>query len=174
MTEAEIQNALWRECGSKRHRLIVPNVTLFGWESDLVSVTVKDMLCEYEIKCSRADFRKDLKKIRHRILEERLVNECERGPAYLFYVMPRDLVSVSEIPKYAGLIYSHPVFQVMRNAPRLHGNKITDHYRRWLERSITLRYWKRRLKSVDQGTAEDTNEDFTDTTSALPRLGRYS
>lgn len=155
MTEAEIQNALYYETLRKRHRLAVPNVHVLGWESDMVSVTKHDLLVEYEIKCSRSDFHADRKKIRHRILDGGVISDLERGAAYFYYVTPRDLVTAAEVPWYAGLIYSHPVMQIVKRAPKLHDQKLRDSQRRWLERSLTARYWKRRLRSLDEGENDE-------------------
>lgn len=146
MCERLIQNKLYVEFESRRHRLIVPNTTLLGWESDLVSVTAAGFLCEYEIKISRSDFRADLKKIRHRILDASMINEKHRGPAYFYYAVPCDMVGVEELPEYAGLIYVHPILQIIKKAPRLNKGKITEHQVAWLQRSIMARFWKERLK----------------------------
>lgn len=170
MTETEIQNALWRECEAKRHRLVVPNVHVLGWESDLLSVTKNDLICEYEIKCSRSDFRADRYKIRHRIMDSGVIAELERGAAYFYYVTPRDLVRASEVPWYAGLIYSHPVMQTVKKPPRLHTRKISEHQRRWLERSLTMRYWMRRLRSLDQGASEDALRESDGAEGSLAHL----
>lgn len=149
MTEAEIQDALYIEFDRRRHHLIVPNVCMFGWESDLVSVTAAGFVCEYEIKCSRSDFKADMKKYRHRHLIDphREQITLQKMPAYFYYVTPRDLISKSDLPAHAGLIYSHPMLQIVHPAPRLHANKITPHQEQWLFRSMAARYWRHRLKA---------------------------
>lgn len=81
MTEAEIQDALYIEFDRRRHHLIVPNVCMFGWESDLVSVTAAGFVCEYEIKCSRSDFKADMKKLRHALFRGELPAWKEKGPS---------------------------------------------------------------------------------------------
>lgn len=111
----------------------------------MISVTKAGLIVEYEIKISRSDFRADFKKIRHRILDSRKINEPHRGAAYFYYAVPRDLVRTTEVPDHAGLIYCDPVFQIVKQAPRLHSNKITDHQRQWLERSLLHRYWRERI-----------------------------
>lgn len=146
MNERLIQNVLWKDCDSRRHRFMTPNTTMFGWESDMISVTKAGLIVEYEIKISRGDFRADFKKIRHRILDSKLLNEPHRGPAYFYYAVPRDLVAVNEVPAHAGLIYTTSMFQIVKPAPRLHSNKITDGQRQWLERSLIHRYWRERLQ----------------------------
>lgn len=112
----------------------------------MIAVTKAGLAIEYEIKISRGDFRADFKKIRHRILDATKINEPYRGAAYFYYVVPRDLVTIGEVPNHAGLIYAYPVFQIVKPAPRVHSNKITDSQRQWLERSLIHRYWRERLK----------------------------
>lgn len=146
MNERLIQNLIWKDCDRRRHRLMTPNTTLLGWESDMISVTKAGLIVEYEVKISRGDFRADFKKIRHRILDTAQIGEQHRGATYFYYVVPRDMVSVAEVPEHAGLIYAHPVFQIVKPAPRLHSNKITDHQRQWLERSLIHRYWRERIQ----------------------------
>jgi hypothetical protein len=157
-SERSIQEALYFYCNRKHHRLIVPNVQLLGWESDFVSVTANDYLCEYEIKISRSDFRKDLLKTRHHRLINTLriktapqlgwIPDKQRlGAVYLYYVTPADLVKVEEVPEHAGLltVSRGPYPIVVKPAPRLHNNKLTDRQRCWLERSLTARYWNNRI-----------------------------
>lgn len=152
MPEADCQNALYRWCDHKRHRHIVPNVTVFGWESDLVSVTKAGLICEYEIKCSRSDFLQDKKKYRHRHFTEGLQAKYpgHHVPAYFFYALTRDVkYEEPEIPEYAGLliIHSAALVTLAKPAPRLHKRGMTDPERQWLERSIINRYWKHRLRN---------------------------
>lgn len=145
-SEADIQDRLYIEFNRRGHTMVVPNVQMFGWESDLVSMTTAAYLCEYEIKISRADFRVDAKKIRHRILDGSLINERKRGPAFFYYVVPRDLIAPQDVPSYAGLIYSHPMMQIVKPAPKLHRDKATEYQQQWLFRSMNARYWRYRLR----------------------------
>ncbi len=119
----------------------------------MIAATKAGLLIEYEIKISRSDFRADFKKIRHRILDARKIGEQYRGAAYFYYVVPRDLVRIDEVPPHAGLIYCAPLFQIVKPAPRLHSNKITDGQRQWLERSLIHRYWRERLRTDASSSA---------------------
>jgi hypothetical protein len=149
-----MQDALYFFCNLKRHRFMVPNVQVFGWESDLVSVTRDDYVYEYEIKISRKDFLLDLTKHRHSHLtrvhagESGLWPGVQRGANYLFYAAPESLLTVNEIPSHAGLIVvtDSGLTEVARPAPKLHKHKLPEHSRQWLERSITQRFWSARLK----------------------------
>lgn len=144
MTEALCQNALFRWCDRKRHRHIVPNVTIFGWESDLVSVTKAGLICEFEIKCSRADFMQDRKKVRHQYLSTLDPKNMETTfPSYFYYALRQEVsFSDEEIPEHAGMLLIHGKRLVTVIKPTL-----TDNQRQWLERSIIHRYWKHRLQN---------------------------
>lgn len=147
MNERLIQNLIWKDIADKYrgyYGIVAPNCTLFGWESDLIQVTRKNLVIEYEIKISRSDFRADLKKIRHRILS--LIKEYERGPSYFYYVTPRDLIDPSEVPEHAGLIYAHPVYQQVKAAPKLHSIELGEKQRQRLQLNMIARYWRERIR----------------------------
>lgn len=147
MNERSMQNRLYADLISRKHRFIVPSTTVLGWESDLVSVTGAGFICEYEIKISRSDFKADLKKSRHRRLSQDATRPYYRGPAYFYYAVPRDMVRIDEVPDYAGLIFVYPMMQIIKKAPRLNKNKISQMQVAWLQRSIMARFWKERLKN---------------------------
>lgn len=54
--------------------------------------------------------------------------EHYRRPNYFYYAVPQDLVSVDEIPPYAGLIYvtEYGSLRTVKKAPLLHKEKYTD------------------------------------------------
>ena len=62
-SERRIQDQLYRHLWQKGHHEISPNVYLYEWESDMVSLTKAGYLNEYEIKISRSDFLADKKKV---------------------------------------------------------------------------------------------------------------
>lgn len=151
VSERSLQNALYRDLYARRHNLIAPNVDLFGWECDLVSVTPTNLICEYEIKCTRSDFKADFnKEAKHSILRLRASPEQSMMPAYFYYAVPRDLIDKSEVPDYAGLIYVYPVLQYIKKAPRLHREKITESHVRRIHRGLMYRFWRERLAVTDK------------------------
>src|SRR5688500_4528407 len=96
-TERTIQNALYCHCAIKRHELIVPNSGLFGWESDLISVTKAGFIYEFEIKITRSDFRADAKKTRTGFMVNPERTRWGRPASranYFYYVTPPGLVTV--------------------------------------------------------------------------------
>ena len=84
----------------KGHQFIIPNVYIHkSYEIDVFSAKRNDLFDD-EVKISRPDYFKDLKKGKHKLIE--------RGsyPANFFsYVCPEGLISVKEVPKYAGLYW---------------------------------------------------------------------
>lgn len=148
--ESELQDEVFIYASLKGHRYIVPNVAIFGWETDMISLNKSNLLTEFEIKCSRSDFKADLKKFRHRHLSDpnRTRVTLQHLPSYFFYVTPRGLLKPKEIPEYAGLITLQRfcMARIEKRAPRLHKEVITEYQRQWLERSITHRYWRLRMK----------------------------
>ena len=159
VTEATIQNVLWQELQTKQI-LVTPNVFLYGWESDLIGVTGVGFVHEYEIKISKADFKQDAKKHKHWNLKSGF-NSCN----YFWYVCPKDMIDITEVPDHTGLIYIVPnkyntrrqtgygsfcrpdnTFEIIKQAPRLHVGKISDKHKDYLSRGLMLRYWSMRIK----------------------------
>lgn len=102
MNEDKIQNALHHHCLCKQNRFAIPNAYLYHNESDLLSVSRSGYVQEYEIKISKADFRADFKKYRHREYQN---PGFDRGPAYFSYVAPEGIIEVKDLPEYAGLLH---------------------------------------------------------------------
>jgi hypothetical protein len=123
---------------------------------------VTTVVCEYEIKITRKDFRADLLKSRHQKLAglnhdpiPGWWHDNRKGPSYLYYAAPSDLLTIGDIPAHAGLIVisDSGVASIVRPAPKLHKDKLPDHHRQWLERSLTCRYWNARLRGfADAGS----------------------
>ena len=106
------------------------------WESDYLHITKSGYAYECEVKISRSDFFNDKKKIdKHQILEGTYKlhgweKEQPPKPNYFYYAVPKDLVNVSEIPDYAGLIYidldEWPYVKIVKQAPKLHSDKFDE------------------------------------------------
>jgi len=158
MCEHHIQRALWI-----RHRggasCILPNYTPIGWqECDLFVVLKSGFSIEYEIKLSRADFKADFRK---RGKHSRLANRSScRLPTRFFYAMPEGLVSVEDIPDYAGLVYlrwssplpsrqTTPIVTVVRPAPRLSAERGLKNTVRDMRQTAYWRFWSERFAFED-------------------------
>lgn len=103
-----------------REGLVCPNYTPNGWwECDVFEMTKAGFFREYEIKLSLQDFRADRRKVsRHwngeivdgkfQMNEERkhdfLARGDSRGPVQFWFVAPRGIIPVEEVPEWAGLM----------------------------------------------------------------------
>jgi hypothetical protein len=99
-------NTLIEKTGDK----VFPNVYIGCFEADIMELTKSGYAVEYEVKITRADFHNDAKKqkvyatqppkSKYEILQEgKRVNR-------FYYIVPEGLITESEIPEFAGLIYA--------------------------------------------------------------------
>ncbi len=179
MNEREIQNYLHQYFTGRIYE--IPNVYLYDWESDFISVTRAGYIHEYEIKISKADFRNDTKSKPHKHevvqcgcrapkeFEQMYIEDYEKlglseippwisrqmtadnkiigkRPNYFWYVCPPELIT--NVPDYAGLIYCKPYLSIMKPAPLLHKEKISNAMEKKILSSLYFRYWKLRLEKA--------------------------
>jgi hypothetical protein len=132
------------------HRYHVTNVYIFrhDWESDYFSIARTGMAYEVEVKVSLSDFRADFKKPKHRLMSDYKsgyiitrghehhvswnpeikacwvnVQKIEEAkiPNRFYFCSPVDVIPVSEVPHYAGLIYVNDRHSmIIKQAPFLH------------------------------------------------------
>ena len=148
MSECKIQEALFHHVMCKRHVVAIPNTYLYANESDMLSIPKSGYVYEFEIKISRADFKADFKKPRHELY---LNKDYNKGPALFWYVVPYGLITVDEIPPYAGLIYcsSESYVQEIKKPERFKkSQKLTAEQILKLCGNLSFRYWmlKRELQ----------------------------
>lgn len=153
------------------HEWITPNVMLYAWESDLLTVTRDGLVCEVEIKCSRSDLRQDLRKPKHsqgmlmngsflekpsgvgRTRGERKEDQrrstgavrCRR-PNYFCFAMPCEVFRKGPrlvLPPYAGLytVDAHGRVFEERRPIQLHTERIGIEDLLDLARRMHHRYW---------------------------------
>lgn len=104
-------------------KYLINNLYVFSWESDYLALTKSGYWYEIEVKISRADFKADFKKIEK---HNQLANSNEYAtPNFYYYAVPENLISVEEVPEYAGLIYiKNGYFGTVKGAPMLHKTKL--------------------------------------------------
>lgn len=155
VTEGTIQAIMMhRAMEVTNHELVLTNTgahwgTFYAWEADLISVTKSGMIHEYEIKLNKYDYRADFgKAYKHHTLMGGETNK----PNYFWYVTFEFDI---EPPEYAGWIIvqdnDHHVgrwmreawngfeWHVMKDAPRLHGKKISQRQREAVGRLLSYR-----------------------------------
>jgi len=170
LNEFKIQNIIFNwAIRKKQHTIAVPNMYLYAWESDMLSITNSLYTHEYEIKTSLSDFKNDFNKASKHCM---LSGTLEDGrPAYFWYVCPCDLIDKSLIPDYAGLIYieTRNKPHVIKKAPRISRYKVTDTEMDKLLRGSMWRYWKMREKlnnyEKEHNTFIENDDKFTENDS---------
>ncbi|MBV9217680.1 MAG: hypothetical protein JO053_16040 [Acidobacteria bacterium] len=159
VNEAQIQLGLWHWLYNRGQRWACPNAckVFDTGECDLLTVMRSGLACEYEIKISRKDFRQDRRKPKFELFERRLAGHTTREPLrsgwkartltvpnFFFYVVPNKLVSVDEVPGFAGLIYVHDEerqrFTVAKKAARIHRDIIPD-LKLQMGQKLMFRFW---------------------------------
>lgn len=143
-----IEGAMVMYLYEKRHSPITTRFKGMGLqECDVLSISNSDYIYEYEIKVSRGDFKKDFTKKKH----EHVINENftrkKKGETqfnvcnYFSYVVPKGLVSVDEVPEYAGLIYMSDdfTFNIVKKPKLLHKTKATDSFIRKVAHNLSCK-----------------------------------
>lgn len=111
LSTSELQRLVGQQQVLKKHSPVCENIRFLpmsNFEADLLSVSSTGYYYEFEVKISRSDFLRDKTKgshfseLKHEIYATGL---DVRRPNYFSYVCPADLISVAEIPPYAGLYY---------------------------------------------------------------------
>lgn len=157
LDERRIQRCLfWRH--QSNARAILPNYEPPKWiwfECDVFVVTGDGYSIEYEIKLTVSDFKADRRKAwKHR----RLAGEYEGRfrPTRFFYVVPRGLIKLVDIPDYAGLVYVEIIGEppschecVVREAPRLSKTKVPEEMIAHMRDSAYSRAWRGRFAFDD-------------------------
>lgn len=132
----------------KGHSPISTHVTISQMsECDCISISKSDYIYEYEIKISRADFKKDFTKIKHTNIINENYTKVRKGetfyllPNYFSFVTPKDLIKIEEVPDYAGLIYMNEdgSFEVIRKPKLLHSTKANDLFIRKIAHNLTCK-----------------------------------
>jgi len=151
-TEASICSTLNNKYnGNSRYKLSNAFVFKQNWESDFFVLKENGYSYEFEVKISRSDFLNDKKKVdKHLILETgKYISIGSKGtfntqtkiwdykevktevaheyrPNKFYYVVPAGMISIDEIPAYAGLMYIDDYSQIttVKEAPFIHKLKL--------------------------------------------------
>lgn len=113
MTAADLTFAVMRDRWQRN--FVLPNYTPAGWwEADVFELTEAGYFREYEVKLTRADYRRDADKSREKwvargtyrtdVKHELLAGGSEKGPSRFWYVTPVGLIDKAELPEWAGLM----------------------------------------------------------------------
>lgn len=102
-TERNIQVALFQQF-SGSSKLMCPNIYLYnGFEADMLRITKNYYRYEYEIKCTRSDFKNEFKN-KHR-KHKWMAAGGTSGPNYYSFACPYGMIEKEELPEKYGLVY---------------------------------------------------------------------
>ena len=113
---------------------------------------------EFEIKSSRQDFLNDKKKTfwQGKPIDKHGTLEAGETMVYkFFFVTPEGMINDSDLPKHSGLITytikdDIPSFQIVKEAPALHNDKINDRTGRREARYLTPGEWQTIAKRLSE------------------------
>lgn len=89
------------------HKYVLTNSFVFNWESDLFSVTKTGTVYEVEMKCSKADYKKDFEKEKHWLFKSHFANKSHHiHRLYGHHMWDRERLITSY--KDPGLEWQHP------------------------------------------------------------------
>jgi hypothetical protein len=115
-------------------------------ECDVIAISKSDLIYEYEVKISRSDFKKDFIKEKHsQMIEGNFIKEGKETlyltSNHYYFVVPKGLISVEEVPNYAGLMYFNEdlSFEIIKKSPLLHKTKADDKFIRKLAHNLTCK-----------------------------------
>ena len=140
----------------KSHSPITTRFTGMGLqECDVISISKSDFIYEYEIKISRADFKKDFTKQKHTHIINENYTKTVKGslvyniPNYFNYLTPRELITIDEVPDYAGLIYMNDdfTFEVIKKPKLLHNIKANEEFIRKLAHNLSCKLIFKKIES---------------------------
>lgn len=139
-------------------------------EADLFAIRKSGFCDEFEVKISRSDFLADAKKVvqyrqpvsgEYGYLKERApynkpkldaLSSGELKINYFWYVVPEGLITIEEVPTFAGLIQicvglkGKKYLETLQTPKRLHKNKLSDEFKYKTAKKAVFRYWDLRAK----------------------------
>ena len=145
------------------NEIVIPNYYFGRYEMDVFRLTPTGYVTEYEIKTSRADFKNDFKKSRRVYFSQKMGDsteilkheEIEKGSHKankFFFVVPKGLINVDEIPKNCGLIYydenRSDKFEVIKAAKFINKNNFFEEGFKDLVKSLSYREFAIRVKNI--------------------------
>lgn len=106
-------------------KYLIHNLFIFDWESDYLAITKAGLIHEVEIKISKHDFKNESKNKSEKFALFESRNESTLIPDFFYYCVPENLISVEEVPEYAGLLYvnDYGFLTTPKSAPRLKKEK---------------------------------------------------
>jgi hypothetical protein len=143
-----IESAMCMYLYEKKHSPISTRVKISGLaECDVVSISKAGYIYEYEIKTSRADFKRDFIKEKHQNMLNENCTKVYKGEQvwltanYFTFVTPEGLIQEDEVPEYAGLMWisESGEFTVVKKPKLIHKTKADERFIRQLAHNLTCK-----------------------------------
>lgn len=158
-----------------KYHIVIENFTPFHkYEYDVMSISKSDMICEFEVKVSRSDFKRQKEATKQFNYSKAITNgraeQLDKSillvPNYFSYCCPDGLIKEDEIPKFAGLYYlKDGVICEARSPKRIHSHI----FKQEVIKEKILRYYSERTylggcrMTYDNGIAvENYNKRLAD------------
>lgn len=107
-------------------QLVLMNHFLGNWEMDLIVISEDGYAEELEIKLSRADYQNDAKKSYSvngkKVRKHDKIASGDYPCTAFSFLVPRDMISVEEVPDWAGLVY----FEMLAEAEFLSFDRVKE------------------------------------------------
>lgn len=144
-------------CWFGDYRYCIKNSYIFryDWESDYFCVSKDDYSIEVEVKISKADFKNDFKKDKHKLFVDKDTKRLL--PNRFYYAVPKGLIDVKDVPEYAGLITVDGTnyLKIEKRAPFIHKKKhdfrkilCDKFYFQWIAQQRKINHLEYELKST--------------------------
>ena len=136
-----------RWLSANKSDIVVPNYYIGRWECDVLRVTKAGMLYEYEIKTSKADFKKDAEKAHNsytgKVTKHQYIINSKRISQF-FYVVPEGLIKPEEVQPEFGLIYARDygdfiTFNIVKLSKRFKVQKCNIEFYRHLATNLCMK-----------------------------------
>lgn len=162
--ESDVIKGVYNWLSGKKHKVVCPNVKLFNWESDVISLSSVEMIYEFEVKLSKEDFKRDFDKPKHLHfsgegetfeVDGETRHYVDRNiPSKFYFVFPEGMVPPEDVPDYAGILHYdyHPmtdmhVLQEIRPAKEFHRDRAKPEHYVHLAKSLAHKLKKHVVKN---------------------------
>lgn len=109
LTADKICIELLKWAQSSTTEIVVPNFYIGRFECDVLKISKAGHIYEYEIKISKADFKKDFDKAAYYLggnkTKHEIIKDGKRVNRF-YYVVPEGLIKPDDVPAGFGLIYA--------------------------------------------------------------------
>jgi hypothetical protein len=149
ISELDLQLVIIRHCLPLAGKLIIPNVSFYYGEADVLQISKAGYVTEFEVKISRSDFFADRKKVskhnQYRTVFNKDLPATQGLPNYFVYVVPERLnLQASDVPEYAGL-YSvgdntYGYLHTVKTPPRIHKENFKEFWTHKIAHSFNAKY----------------------------------